>query len=520
MIVDLPSFESFLVTLIVTAVRTIIEASPTILGGIAVTAWLRTQATPEKVASIFSGDGVRGSLRTVLVGMSLPVCSIGILPVLRELRLLGLPTSKLITLGVAAPLLNPFSLLFGLALSFSQYSMMVVVGGLVAIVIGDISSRFNVKDSVNSAVRPAGLTGGTRLRNLLVAASRLMTGRVLLDLVVTIAVAALALAFIRYGSFLILCEASNRSGPAVVSILTLAQYISPSRAIIHFAGIQDANLAPAAGLAIYVFGTGIGGAGIVTFCKWYGWRRLVALAIAYCLVVIAAVYCLSYTLPAPVAGVAETSAVDNLTRPAYDTLGNVDKALGDSFVFLNTSMFFSLFAVFVLMLVGVYVRFAKVDFRSDDPEEASRQNAGRMAKAIPASQLGAVAIFGMGIVFCLSAYVYFQSPGEVFESMERAHLDASVEIRSGNVVAAIDQIAAWDAAAASIPIGAAIRGAFPTPMQRQLMRELRMELRFMRGLLDKGDLKSARAKLSGLRRLLSKTKESFANKSAIVGGEQ
>ena len=49
MLVELPTVEGLIVTLVATAVRIIPEASPTIVGGVAVAAYLRTLMTPERL---------------------------------------------------------------------------------------------------------------------------------------------------------------------------------------------------------------------------------------------------------------------------------------------------------------------------------------------------------------------------------------------------------------------------------------------------------------------------------------
>ncbi|MEM9411069.1 MAG: hypothetical protein AAGA30_08145 [Planctomycetota bacterium] len=511
MIVDLPTLESLTVTFTVTAIRTMVEAGPGLLGGVAVAAWLRTQATPEKVQTIFSGVGFQGALRIVFVGMALPVCAIGILPVLRELRLLGLSTSKLMTLGIAAPLLNPVSLLFGLmVLSFSQYLMMLLTTGILAIMVFDISSRFTIESEVKAVPRPQGLTGATRLRNLLIASGQLMTGRVLLDLVVTIVIATMTLSLIRSGAFLILCDPSNRSGPALSSLLTLTQYVSPSRAIIQFGGIRDAFLSSATGLVVFIFGTGFAGASILTFCRWCGLRRMLAVTLAIFIVMGAVCYLFSYAAPMPISEVAETNVVDNLSRPSYSKFHQIELAIADSLAFTNAFMFVSSAFVAAFIFIGVAVRWAKMEYRSDDVDEAEVQNASRMSKAVPASQLGAVAVCGLALVFVLSAYIVFPSPAEVIAEMERAQNDAGFGFLSSDSELIEDQLSAWDSAAAKIPISATIRGSIPSPTQRELMIELRTKLRSAKDCLIEGNLEAAKSKRTDLKRLLIEIKKAFS----------
>ena len=64
------------------------------------------------------GDGSWRSLPSAwLLGMLLPVCSLGVLPVLREMRRAGVTGGALLAFGLTAPLFNPISLLYGLTLS-------------------------------------------------------------------------------------------------------------------------------------------------------------------------------------------------------------------------------------------------------------------------------------------------------------------------------------------------------------------------------------------------------------------
>lgn len=510
MIVDLPTLESFLVTMVVAAIRTVLEASPTILGGVAISAWLRTLATPVKIQSIFFGEGIQGSLRTILVGMAMPVCAIGILPVLRELRSLGLPTNKLIILGVSAPLLNPFSILFGLTvLSFPLYLIMVVATMVLAIIVGEVSDRFAMRTEITALPRPAGLTGGTRMRNLLIASGRLVTGRTLFDLAVTIVVSGLTVSLVHAGAFYILCESTNQAGTGVASILSLTQYVSPSRAIIQLGGIEDANLSTATGLGIYLCGSAISGASLLALLQWQGLRRTFAISIAFLLFVGLSTYLSRYLIPNPVVEIAETNALDNLSRPIHGTFQQIDKDLTASLSFLNTFMYFGSAALLLLVLTGIIARIAKVNLRDDDPNLIASQSDGRLSMALSASQLGAVSIAIVGILFFISTFLFFPGPNEVMQEMDMYQMDARLMVQTGNINAAVDRLDAWDSAAAGVPIGAAIRGSFPTKLQRELTRELRTELRDFRQLLTDGDVVAAEKRLPDLKRRLTEIKTVF-----------
>lgn len=511
MFVEVPTFEALIVTFIVTAIRTILEASPTILGGVVVAAWLRTRATPERVKVIFRGDGIQGVVRTVLVAMTVPVCSIGVLPVLRELRRLGLPTSKLITLGLVAPLLNPISLLYGLTvLSVTQFLMIVSVTWVLAIIISDVSSRFAVSSEITAEEPPAGLTGATRLRNLLIASGRIVTGWPMVDLLIVVIVSWLITAFIPSGSFVAIADNSNRGGPLIASLLAFPQYVGPARGIIQCAAVERVGLSVPTGLAIYVFGVSLGAANIFLLTRWYSLRRVMAVAISMFLLVCMVAYTSTVALRSSTATVEETTGLDSLTRPEFATIDKIGEAVSASLWFKDPLMLVGTLAFWILVPVGIFIRIAKIGYRNDDPETVSSANTGRMSKAVPASQLGAIAICGIAIFFCLFTYIFVPSPSECLEEMQTLQIDTNIALRSGNVSEALERIAALDSLAAKLPISSAVYLSFPTPSQRQATRDLRLVLFSTRAFLRDGDVDSAKKKIPDLMRQLSTTKDTFA----------
>ena len=515
MFLEVPTFEACTVTLIVTAIRTIIEASPTIVGGVVVAAWLRTRATPDRVKVIFRGTGIQGIFRTILIGMTLPVCSIGVLPVLRELRRLGLPTGKLITLGLVAPLLNPISMLYGLTvLSTTQFLMILGVTWGLAIIISDVSSRFAVASNITAEKPPAGLTGATRLRNLLIASCRIVTGWPLVDLMVVVMISGLTLALIPPSTFVAVGDGSNRSGPLIASLLAFPQYVSPARGIIQCAAIERVGLSVPTGLVIYVFGVCFAAANMYWLTRWYGLRRLLAVVIAMFLFLCTVAYTATVVLPPPTGTVDETTGLDSLSRPEFSTYDQITETVSVSVSLKDPLMLVGTLALWILVVAGMFIRIAKVGYRNDNPETESSASTGRMAKAVPASQLGAIAIFGMAIFFCLFTYIIFPSPSECLEEMQTIQLDANIALRRGNVRDALDQIAACDSFAAKLPISAVVYLSFPTPSQRQATRELRLELHSTRALLQDGDVTSAKKRIPDLMRLLTETKATFIGSSS------
>ncbi|MEM9703269.1 MAG: permease, partial [Planctomycetota bacterium] len=362
---DPPTLEGFAVTAIVAAVRVFVEASPSLLAGIIAAALLRTLATPERVAAMFKGTGWAGFRRTALIGMTAPVCALGALPILRELRRLGLPTPKLLILAFVTPLLNPVSLIGGLTTFPMPIFLLIVVAAVtIAAVATGLGGQFLLEPVETPEAPPRGLTSGTRLRNLLVAAGRIATGWTLLDLGLVIAAAAVAGSLLTAESFDALCRPSNRVGAAGVGLLMLPQYVSPVSGIMYLAAAQKAGFSVAAGLTVFVVGIAFSPATLLWAVRWFGWRRATALTLAVVVSAFAVVAVGGVLIPAPVSADPEgTHAFDNVTvplRPQFSALGGaISRALS-----LTAGMTVGgTAALAILIVTGLAVRRMKLGYR-------------------------------------------------------------------------------------------------------------------------------------------------------------
>jgi uncharacterized membrane protein YraQ (UPF0718 family) len=94
----------------------LVQASPFILCGFAIAAILRRFFGYEATRRLF-GEGTHSALfRAWVIGMLLPVCSLGVIPVIRELRRAGIRGGTILAFAMSGPLFNPLSLLYGLTL--------------------------------------------------------------------------------------------------------------------------------------------------------------------------------------------------------------------------------------------------------------------------------------------------------------------------------------------------------------------------------------------------------------------
>lgn len=88
----------------------IVEAFPFVILGVSVSALVGVFVTPEFVAKLIPKSNLLSHIVASLLGILMPVCECGNVPVVRRLILSGFKTSQAITFLLAAPIINPITL--------------------------------------------------------------------------------------------------------------------------------------------------------------------------------------------------------------------------------------------------------------------------------------------------------------------------------------------------------------------------------------------------------------------------
>ena len=94
-----------------------VAACPTIVVGWIVAAVFERILGREGTLKLFGGHTWRQLPYAWLLGMLLPVCSLGVIPFMVQMRKSGIAGGTILAFGLTAPLFNPISVLYGLTLS-------------------------------------------------------------------------------------------------------------------------------------------------------------------------------------------------------------------------------------------------------------------------------------------------------------------------------------------------------------------------------------------------------------------
>jgi uncharacterized membrane protein YraQ (UPF0718 family) len=89
-------------------VEAMVAAAPFLIAGVFAAGILGG----ERVRSALGVGHWSGPIRAWALGILLPVCSLGALPVARELRRAGVPSGTVLSFVLVAPVLNPISIIY------------------------------------------------------------------------------------------------------------------------------------------------------------------------------------------------------------------------------------------------------------------------------------------------------------------------------------------------------------------------------------------------------------------------
>jgi len=100
-------FDTFFWGGVLRGAQCLLQASPFILTGLVIAGVFRRLLGPDAIRTLF-GHGTRAAIpRAWAIGMVLPICSLGVIPVAREMRRAGLSGGTILAFALAAPLFNP-----------------------------------------------------------------------------------------------------------------------------------------------------------------------------------------------------------------------------------------------------------------------------------------------------------------------------------------------------------------------------------------------------------------------------
>lgn len=401
-----------------------LQASPFILAGLFTAGVFHRLMGPGSVRKLFGGGSKRSLLQAWGVGMLLPVCSLGVIPVIRKMRWSGLAAGTILAFGMSAPLFNPLSLLYGLTLSepftilaFAFCSLIVVtIVGLIF----DRLFREEVAGPTDYVEVPVGIK---RITAVGVSAAREISGWSLFYIFIGLAGVALLGAFLPSTSLQTKMNYDNPVAPLTMTAIAIPVYATPMLAMSQLGMMfQHANSIGAA-FALLALGAGMNLGLILWMSKNYGVKK----SAAWLALLIAIVLGLAYGVEKPlfpkgVEPADHTHAFDIYCRPfeASSSASVPAMAMEKLNRDIQPYEWYSAYAFAALLLTGILLKIVDRFWVIEDWLEkkvVDDQEKKTMDIIIPAPVLGLIALVGLVAVSLVGCYAYYPPPDEALKEM-------------------------------------------------------------------------------------------------------
>lgn len=480
--------------------QTTVTASPFILTGLFVAGILRRLIGHEKTRKLFGGGSGKSLFIAWIIGMLLPVCSLGVVPVIRQMKKSTISGGTILAFALSAPLFNPLSLLYGLTLSkpatifiFSLLSLIVIT---TAGLIWDRFCQESLEPSEDEAEIPA---GPFRMLSVLVHAARDLGGATLGYMLAALAGVGLLSAFLPIGSLQSDMGHDNPMAPLIMTAVALPAYASPMTAMGQLGSMFQHGNSIGAAFILLTFGAGMNlglffwmmrNHGLRPTCLWIG-------------ILLTVVLILSYSIERPLypkdaEPANHTHAFDIYCQPFEK--GSVglpltvwQKLRQDT----QPHERVALQVVGFLLITGLLLNLMDPSHKFE--QWLSRETTGsgsRLNSRVPGPVLGMVALVTIIVLSIVGCFAYYPNERECLEEMRIARVEAFTGAISGNH----NQVARWIPVCEDwlrrLQVGMYLRTGTLSDYHRARARVLQQYLELVEHEVEEGDLEQIRKLVS------------------------
>ena len=465
------------------AVAALANAAPTVLCGLVVAAVIRELFGPALTRRLLAAGSWWSLVRAWLLGMLLPVCSIGAIPVARELRRAGLAGGSVLAFAVSAPLFNPISLLYGLTLShplvivgFAMASMVVVTA------VGLAWDRLGgTEDSPPAVDEPRIPPGWRRAVALVLATAREAAGPTAGYAAIALLGVGLLAACLPFSSLQRSMKAFDPWAPPLMAAVGTPAFLTPTDAMMQIGSMFDHGNSVGAAFVLLSVGAGLN-LGLIA----WAWRAWGGRRTAWWLTVFfGAVLSVAATIERPLSfrdspPEDHTHAFDVFCMPfppeTADPVARSVALLADrvpAHAWSALAVLASLVAAGALLAAFDPSRSIETRLEQSAATVGQRSGGRGLDVTVPTPVLGAVLLGGLVALSVVAAYVYYPDLPTCLEDLRMVEMETHSAALAGDKRRTQVWIAAWEDLVRRTEVGIWIRRGSVTPEMTTAAETLR-----------------------------------------------
>ncbi|GAB5405542.1 MAG: permease [Aureliella sp.] len=469
---------------LIRAAAGLMAAAPTLIVGLFIAAVFRYYLRDGGMQKLFGGESLRSLPQSWLVGMLLPVCSIGVIPIIREMRRQGIRPGAITAFALSAPLFNPLSLLYGLTLSRPMVIIGFAIGSLAVVtILGAVWDRYARRTPSETENDDKVIFGLGRIGACAIYMARELAGPT--GILALIAVAGLFLlgAILPHGALQAEVEQMDPLAPLKMSGVSVFVYATPMLTMSQLGMMFDHGNSPGAAFTLLLLGTGVNLATLWWIASNFGYKST---AVWFCILFVCVVgiaYAVDRPLiPPGIEPAGHTHAFDIYTNPLHSNQGiTLTKVGGEFEKTTGLADWIGGAVLAIVLLAGLVMRYAfgkaseSMMTPVETPGEVEFAEKG-LHKEVSSTTVGMTCLAGLVAFSIVGCYAYYPSPKEVFEEMKGPRVDVLTGVTASDYSRSLRWIPVVEAWTRRLEVGYAIRNFELRPYQQMQTYVLRKKL--------------------------------------------
>lgn len=517
-------FDTTLWSAILRIAQAIVAAAPFLIAGVLAAGVLRGMVGADRTRRILGVGHWSGPLRAWGLGVLLPICSLGALPVARELRRAGVPSGTVLSFVLVAPVLNPVSIIYGLS-HIAPLMLVYFAAGtfVVSVGVGMIWNRVvaDSQDTLPENLEAAPRDSRHRLAVVGHTSATALVGPAFIDYGLALLAVGLLGAFLPHGVLQRGLTRDNSLAPIIMGLVAIPVYVTPTDVMMHFGQIVRDGYSLGAAFALIVLGAGAN-VGVANWLRRdYGWKSVtlfVFLLIGSTLVI--GVTADRTIIHGRATQTDHTHAFDPFTRLAIvpEQDANIAWVYSQVRSTLSPDRTGGMGLLAALAAVGVCLRLlgarAGVDHllpSANSTEEALTNP--RWDPSLSPLQLSIVGVVGVAALATAGLYVFYPPPNELIDDMNNIRVGLYDAVREKDAVETQRRLAQWRSHLKKLPTSVQIRFGAVDNTKRESVDEVLYSLKTLEQYVASDRFREAKALTSYVEKVYSACRDAYRERS-------
>ena len=490
--------EYYISGIILRSAQILVDASIWIAFGCFIAAIFRNMIGAAKTRTVFGENSRFSLLIGWAIGMLLPVCSLGVIPVLAELYRSKVKPSTIVAFGLTAPLFNPISVLYGLSLSDPVAILIFAAGAvLIVTVMGAVWGYFAAsdtkqgadeksKDDLKSEQVPD--SGIRRSIAVFCSAATSLIGWPLLYLLIGVLASATVATSFPSGSLQTATEPDDAWAPAFMAVFVTPVYSTPLLAMSQIGGMFQHGNSIGAAFSLLILGAGVNLGVLIWFAVAFGVKRILLFVALLFITTLGLAYGLDKPLyPKGVETAGHTHAFDIYTHPYHESNGLLAKSIADANDYRSKNGGAGPLMLLVLSIGGLLVHL--VNWRWDLNSwllQPVPKNPNDWDIALPPWLIGMVACGGLIVASIFGTYIYYPQANSLLGDLSSVNTLCVSSAMSGDFEIVTSTVPFCEDLSRRLEVGVFLRKGKLTEFQRAKAKKYREKLDTLRDEVEAG----------------------------------